>query len=276
MPELPEVETVAQQLHTELSSQRLVGVAVLWERTIDRPDATAFCTALTGARVQDVGRRGKFIVIRLDTGQTLLVHLRMTGKLLVLPPDAHPSDDDYTRVHFKLDDGRWLVFSDTRKFGRMYLVDDPAEILGDLGPEPLEPAFTTERLAEMLSRRRGRIKPLLLNQVFIAGLGNIYADEALWRAQVHPLQSADTLTADQVRRLYQGIVSILHQALAEGGTSLRDNQYRMPDGSTGAYQELLSVYGRVGQPCPRCHTAIERLVVGQRGTHYCPDCQRLP
>ena len=178
-------------------------------------------------------------------------------------------------MRFNLDDGRWLVFADTRKFGRLYLVDDPAEVLGDLGPEPLAADFTPERLARMLGGRGGRIKPLLLNQRFLAGLGNIYTDEALWRAGVHPLQAADTLTPDQVRRLHAGIVSVLREAIADGGTSLRDNQYRQPDGDTGAYQHLLAVYGRAEQDCPRCGAAVERLVVGQRGTHICPRCQVL-
>lgn len=275
MPELPEVETVAQQLRPQLLSRAIVDVEVLWERTVDRPDVRSFRAALTGAAVSGVGRRGKFVTMGLDSGQTLLTHLRMTGKLLVLPADADLQEADYARVRFGLGDGRWLVFSDTRKFGRMYLVDDPNEVVGDLGPEPLDENFTPERLAELLSGRRGRIKPLLLNQNFIAGLGNIYADEALWRGRIHPLQKADTLTPEQVVQLHQGIVSVLVQAIEAGGTSLRDNQYRQPDGGAGAYQDLLSVYGRAGQSCPRCGGTIERLVVGQRGTHFCPRCQRL-
>jgi formamidopyrimidine-DNA glycosylase len=274
MPELPEVETVARELCPALCGHVLRRVEVLWARTVDRPDVPTFCAALTGAMVLAVGRRGKFITMGLDSGQSLLTHLRMTGKWL-LYPDAS-GHDPYARVRFGLDDGRWLVFADTRKFGRLYLVDDPAEVLGDLGPEPLAADFTPERLACMLGERRGRIKPLLLNQRFLAGLGNIYTDEALWRAGVHPLQAADTLTPGQVRRLHAGIVSVLREAIAGGGTSLRDNQYRQPDGDTGAYQHLLAVYGRAGQDCPRCGAAVQRLVVGQRGTHICPRCQVLP
>jgi formamidopyrimidine-DNA glycosylase len=270
MPELPEVETVAQSLRPELIDRVVVNVQVLWERTVDRPEVAAFCAALAGARVVDVDRRGKFVTMELDSGRTLLTHLRMTGKLLI---QSTPDDDPYARIRLELDDGRWLIFSDTRKFGRMYLVDDPSEVLGDLGPEPLGEDFTPERLAEMLDGRRGRIKPLLLNQSFIAGLGNIYADEALWRARVHPLQSADTLTREQVGRLHAGIVSVLVEAIEGGGTSLRDNQYRQPDGGAGAYQDLLAVYGRSGGDCPRCGTTVERIVVGQRGTHFCPRCQ---
>ncbi len=273
MPELPEVETVARGLRPQLLFHVFRSVQVLWARTVDRPDVPAFCAALTGSRVVDVSRRGKFITIRLDTGQTLLTHFRMTGKFLIQPT---PSDDPYARVRFELDDGRWLVFSDTRKFGRMYLVDRPLEVVGDLGPEPLGSDFTPGRLKEMLAKRRGRIKPLLLNQNFIAGLGNIYADEALWRARIHPLRTAHTLTPDEIEGLHAGIVSVLTEAIEGGGTSLRDNQYRQPDGGGGAYQTLLAVYGRAGQACLRCGATIERLVVGQRGTHCCPDCQALP
>lgn len=272
MPELPEVETVARTLRQQLVSHKIAQVEVFWERTVDRPEPATFCTHIAGARVDAVGRRGKFITMQFDTGHTLLTHLRMTGKFLI---EAVPSDDAYARVRFLLDDGRWLVFSDTRKFGRMFLVSDPLQILGQLGPEPLSEDFTLARLGDMLAERRGRIKPLLLNQSFIAGLGNIYADEALWRAKVHPLQHADTLTPDQVARLHAGIVKVLTAAIGEGGTSLRDNQYRQPDGEGGAYQDLLAVYGRAGQGCLRCGETIERIVVGQRGTHYCPGCQKL-
>jgi formamidopyrimidine-DNA glycosylase len=276
MPELPEVETVAQQLRPQLLSCTFVRVQVLWDRTVDRPGVRTFCDALKGAMVVDVARRGKFITVLLDTGQMLLTHLRMTGRLLILPPESDPLDDPYARVCCQLDDGHWLIFSDTRKFGRMYLVDDPLEVLGRLGPEPLAPDFTPARLTELLAGRTGRIKPLLLNQSFLAGMGNIYADEALWRARIHPLRGAATLTSDEVARLHEGIVSVLREAIVDGGTSLRDSQYRQPDGKAGAYQELLAIYGRAGRNCPRCGATVERLVVGQRGTHICPRCQALP
>jgi formamidopyrimidine-DNA glycosylase len=280
MPELPEVETVAVGLRSQLLHTVFVDVQVLWERTVDRPDVPAFCAGLVGASVVDVARRGKFITTELDTGKTLFTHLRMTGRLLIHPARAasQPTlqEDPYVRVRFDLDDGRLLVFSDTRKFGRMYLVDSPLDVVGGLGPEPLSSGFTSERLEEMLARRRGRVKPLLLNQHFIAGLGNIYSDEALWRAQVHPLRTADTLTPDEVVRLHEGIVSVLTEAIEGGGSSLPDKQYRQPDGEPGAYQDLLAVYGRAGQNCPRCGALVERIVLGQRGTHLCPVCQVLP
>ena len=277
MPELPEVETVARGLHSQLLDALIIDVQVLWERTVDRPDVVAFCAGLVGASVTEVTRRGKYITTEFDTGRTLLTHLRMTGKLLLLSAQAAPQpvlqDDPHIRVRFDLKDGRLLVFSDTRKFGRMYLVDSPLEVVGELGPEPLSCGFTAERLGEMLTKRRGRIKPLLLNQHFVAGLGNIYSDEALWRARVHPLRTADTLTSDEVARLHEGIVSVLSEAIKDGGTSLRDQQYRQPDGGPGAYQDLLAVYGRAGQNCPRCGAVIARIVLAQRGTHLCPVCQ---
>jgi formamidopyrimidine-DNA glycosylase len=288
MPELPEVETVVRALRPQLVFQVFVGVEVLWERTVDRPEVALFCTALTNAKVIGLSRRGKFIAMALDSGQTLLTHLRMTGKFLICaeressarsqPPtiQSPPVDDRYIRVRFELADGRCLVFSDTRKFGRMYLVDDPLDVVGALGPEPLDASFTPQKLARMLGERRGRLKPLLLNQSFIAGLGNIYADEALWRARVHPLRAAGTLKQDEIAALHEGIVSVLAEAIQGGGTSLRDNQYRQPDGGGGAYQNLLAVYGREGQACLRCGTTIERTVIAQRGAHYCPECQTPP
>lgn len=275
MPELPEVETVAQELRPQIVSHSIDAVWVFWERSIDRPNVPDFVAALRGATVMDVRRRGKFVILQLDAGQALLVHLRMTGKLLVLPREADPAAESHVRVQFRLEDGRWLLFSDTRKFGRLYLVEDVHEVVGDLGPEPLSPAFTPEMLAQMLASRRGRIKPLLLNQRFLAGLGNIYTDEALWRARVHPLRPANELAGEEVRRLHAAIVSVLREAIGEGGTSLEDNQYRRPDDSTGGYQTLLCVYGREDESCPRCGAVIERLVVGQRGTHICPECQQF-
>jgi formamidopyrimidine-DNA glycosylase len=287
MPELPEVETVVRGLRPQLLFTVLTDVQVLWERTVDRPDVLGFCAGLTGAGMVDVSRRGKYIAMVLDTGQTLFTHLRMTGKLLILPdsadqPITHPAnlsdpvDEAHVRVRFELDDGRWLLFSDTRKFGRMYLVDDPLEVVGALGPELLASDFGPDRLAAMLAGRRGRIKSLLLNQNFVAGLGNIYTDEALWRARVHPLRPGGTLTQDEVFRLHSGIVTVLTEAIEGGGTSLRDNQYRQPDGAAGAYQDLLAVYGRAGRDCPRCGATVQRLVLGQRGTHVCPTCQAFP
>jgi formamidopyrimidine-DNA glycosylase len=274
MPELPEVETVACGLRAFLVGSTIVAVEVRWARSVVPPEPAAFAAGLIGQTVTAVGRRGKWIIVSLSEAGALLVHLRMTGRLVIEPGDA--PDDPHTRVLFQLDDRRRLRFSDQRKFGRLVLTSDPHTVLADLGPEPLADDFTVARLEEMLARRRGRIKPLLLNQRFLAGLGNIYADEALFRARLHPLRRADTLTPAEVRRLFQAIRSLLQAAIGSGGTTLADAAYQQPDGRSGEYADLLAVYGRGGQACQRCEAEIERIVVGQRSTHYCPFCQTLP
>ena len=273
MPELPEVETVARGLRAVVG-RRFVGVEVLWDRTIAEPSAAAFVERLVGRRIEATGRRGKWIVVDLTGGDTLLVHLRMTGRLLIEPSDAPV--DRHARVLFTLDGGQRIRFSDQRKFGRMVLTDDPSQVLGDLGPEPLGDDFTAEQFREMMARRRGRIKPLLLNQRFLAGLGNIYVDEALWRAGIHPLRCADTLQAPEIDRLHTAIQAVLRQALASGGTTLDDTQYVGADGEPGAFAQQLRIYGRAEEPCQRCGTTIERIRVGQRGTRFCPVCQPPP
>jgi len=272
MPELPEVETIARHLAPVLTGQTIAHVDVLWKRTVDRPTPDAFCAALTGACVMDVSRRGKFIQVALSTGQTLLVHLRMSGKFAVICDG--PGDNKHARLRWQLGDGAWVVFIDPRKFGRFYLVDDPREITGDLGPEPLSADFTPEWLAAHLAQRRGEIKPLLLNQRFIAGLGNIYVSEALWQAGIHPQRIAGTLSAAEANRLHAAIVAALRAGLENGGTSL-DGLYAYPSGGTGRNQEYLRVYDRAGEQCPRCGYAVERIVQGQRSTYFCPVCQGL-
>jgi len=273
MPELPEVETITRHLAPVLTGQTITRVDVLWVRTVDRPTPDAFCAALTGARVTNVGRRGKFIQTALSTGQTLLTHLRMSGKFAVYRDG--PGEDKHARLRWQLGDGAWVVFIDQRKFGRFYLVDDPREITGDLGPEPLSADFTPEWLAAHLAQHRGEIKPLLLNQRFIAGLGNIYVSEALWQAGIHPQRIAGTLTASEAQRLHMAIVTVLRAGVENGGTSLEDRQYVYPGGGTGQHQDYLGVYDRAGEQCPRCGYAVERIVQGQRSTYFCPVCQVL-
>jgi len=276
MPELPEVETVAQGLRASLVGRTVVGVEVRWTRSVVPPHPAAFARRLVlmGQAITDVGRRGKWVVIGLSGGDTLLVHLRMTGRLVLESGEAPAGR--HTRVLFFLDNGQRLRFSDQRKFGRIMLTSEPQEVLGDLGPEPLGDDFTAARLRDMLAHRRGRIKPLLLNQRFLAGLGNIYTDEALWRAGVHPLRRADSLSPIEVQRLHQAIRSVLRAAIASGGTTLPDAAYQRADGRPGEFASRLAIYGRAGQPCPRCGTTIERIKVSQRGTCYCPRCQPLP
>ncbi len=272
MPELPEVETVARGLRASLIGRTIVGVTVHWARSVVPPDPSAFARRLIGQTVTHVGRRGKWVVITLDGGYTLLVHLRMSGRLILGSGEC--PDDRHLRVLLSLNDEGQLCFFDQRKFGRLVLTLDPQEVLGDLGPEPLADDFTAARLGEMLGRRRGRIKPLLLDQRFLAGLGNIYADEALWRAGIHPLRQADTLGVADVQRLHLGIRTVLQAAIDRGGTTLPDGGYQQADGQSGEFAGQLAAYGRAGKPCLRCGADIERIKVGQRGTHFCSRCQR--
>jgi formamidopyrimidine-DNA glycosylase len=273
MPELPEVETVAQGLRASLVGCTITEVKVLWARSVVPPDPATFARRLTGQAVTDVGRRGKWLVMALSGGDMLLIHLRMSGRLL-LEPEAC-LDSRHLRVLFLLDDGRRLSFVDQRKFGRLHLTDNPTQVLGALGPEPLSDEFTAEQLGEMLAQRRGRIKSLLLNQRFLAGLGNIYADESLWRARIHPLRPANTLAPAEVRRLHEAIRSVLLAAIASGGTTLQDATYQQTNGRAGEFANRLAVYGQAGQPCLRCSTTVERIRVSQRSTHFCPHCQPL-
>lgn len=272
MPELPEVESVVRDLRVRLTGRTFTNVTILWPGSIAALAPRLFVDSLAGRTVTGVGRRGKWIRIGVDSGETLLVHLRMTGQLLLQSADAPWGK--YARVVFDLDSGGRLVFSDMRKFGRLILTGEPDDVLGDLGPEPLSDDFTVERFQHMLERRRGRIKSLLLNQRFLAGLGNIYVNEALWRARIHPLRPADSLAAEEVRGLYRAMRSLLRAAIEEGGTTLADGGFRRADGRAGEFAERLLVYGCEGEPCPRCGSALERITVGQRGTFFCPLCQR--
>jgi formamidopyrimidine-DNA glycosylase len=271
VPELPEVETLARDLQGLLVGAEIEAVKVCWSRTVAVPTAEALTEQLPRRSIVGVSRRGKFLVISLSDSSYLLIHLRMSGQLRVEPASCSP--DGHARLIFQLTDGRQLVFSDTRKFGRVYWTRDPCDVVGDLGPEPLAEDFTLHDFAAALTRRRGAIKPLLLNQRFLAGLGNIYTDEALFLAGLHPLRKADTLTAAEVERLYRAIREVLGQAIDSRGTTLDDERYLDAEGWPGRYGELLRVYHRAGEPCPRCGEPIERIVVGGRSTHLCSRCQ---
>jgi formamidopyrimidine-DNA glycosylase len=276
MPELPEVETVVQDLRPHLEGRTITNVRVLWARTIAEPleAPERFRAAIRGSRIMRLGRRGKFILLYLGDGRssqpllTCLIHLRMSGRLL-LEPSGPPR---HLRLVYELSDGGRLYFYDQRKFGRIWLVQDPEVVLGDLGPEPLRDSFDREMFSALLSRRRGRIKPLLLNQQFIAGLGNIYVDEALFCAGLHPERTADTLTTVEMDRLHDAIQTVLRRAIQLHGTTF-DGMFVRPEGEEGRHQEGLKVYGQAGLPCVRCGTAIERTKVAGRGTHFCPHCQ---
>ena len=271
MPELPEVDTIANGLRGPLIGRTFTGVRVGWENIVARPAVPEFQRRIRGQQILDIRRRGKYLIFDLSGGDSLIIHLKMTGQLTVRPGDA-PADK-YGHTVFDLDDGRQLRFLDMRKFGRVYLVGDENEVVGNLGPEPLADDFTLSEFSALIRKRKGALKPLLLNQQFIAGIGNIYADEALFVAGIHPQRRANTLTGEEVERLYQAIRQVLRQGLADEGTTF-DGAYRKADGEEGGHQENLMVFQRKEQPCPRCGGDIERIVVGGRGTYFCPRCQK--
>jgi len=277
MPELPEVETVARDLRRRLLPEGggpgpvIVGARVSWTKTVRDGDSDSFAVAVAGRRIEAVGRRGKQVVVDLSDGAFLTIHLKMTGQLFVVP--ASLPVDPYERLALALDDGREIRFRDVRKFGRigLYLADD--DPFDGIGPEPLDDRFTLKAFRSRIRGRRARLKPLLVDQAFLAGVGNIYADEALWRAKLHPLRSARSLRPSDERALYRHIREILAEAVERRGSSIDD--YTAPDGD-GAMQERLDVYQRTGEACRRCGRPIRRIVIGIRATHFCSWCQRLP
>lgn len=276
MPELPEVETVVRDLvRGGLVGRAIRSARVLWPRTLGGMPPLAFTRAVAGRRVQSVGRRAKYVILSLSDGATVLIHLRMSGRLWL---SAAGSSDPHARLWLDLDDGRRLVFSDPRKFGRWLLTRTPGRVLDRIGPEPLSPGFTRARLGCALATRRRMLKPLLLDQSFLAGMGNIYVDESLWRAGLHPCRRSDSLTTAEVAALHRAIRAILRQAIRFNGTSLGDGRanFRGGDGRRGRNQDRLHVFRRTGAPCPRCGTPITRSVVAQRGTHVCSRCQPRP
>ena len=264
MPELPEVETFARTLRPALIGKTILSADLRWKRTLAAPSPAKFRRQVQGQQITGVSRRAKYFILQL-TSSSLLIHLRMSGDLLVILGGYQPGSHD--RLILKLTDDTSLVFCDPRKFGRAWLVDDPAEIFRDLGPEPLSEAFTPDWLYAALRSRKRRLKPLLLDQAFIAGLGNIYTDESLHRAKLHPLSLSDTVTKKQAERLWNAIRETLAEGIRRNGASI-DWVYR-----GGDFQNHFRVYGRTGEPCPACKTKIERITVGQRGTHFCPKCQ---
>lgn len=269
MPELPEVETAVRALRQPLIGRRFTEVRNYWPRHIAGLDLATLQRRLHGRAVTAVRRRGKYLLFDLDDGQVLIIHLRMTGHLSVVEASAPASKHLHTI--FALDDGRELRFRDQRKFGKVYLVDDEEEVVGKLGPEPLAADFTVEVLQQQLNGRTRFLKPLLLDQTFVAGLGNIYADEALFYAGLHPERRAHTLDDAEIAALYAAIRRALRMGVAREGASI--DIYVKPDGSRGEMQDALNVYKQDDSPCPRCGTTIQRIVLGGRSTHFCPHCQ---
>ncbi len=280
MPELPEVETIVKALRHPadwpfqpeggLAAQpgvigrRIAGAAVLWNRTIAVPGVDDFAAQVRGLTVSGVKRRGKFILVNLAP-KTLLIHLRMSGDLRV--EEMGQPVQTHDRLLLNFEDGARLVFSDTRKFGRVWLVDDPDTVVCRLGPDPFDEDLTPQSFHASLHKRHRRIKPLLLDQNFIAGIGNIYSDEALFRAKIHPLSFSDELAPSQTGQLLQAIRDVLLEGIERNGASI-DWVYR-----GGSFQNHFKVYQRTGLACEVCGTPIERIVLGQRSTHFCPKCQ---
>src|SRR6478736_2186301 len=271
MPELPEVETVARDLRPLITGATIVDVTTFWPRTLRGITPEAFADGIAGRRIESVGRRGKQLVIELSGDALMTIHLKMTGQLFVVPQGGH--EDPYVRLVLALEDGREIRFRDIRKFGRIGLYLAAEDPFAAIGPQPLSDDFTVKVFRRRLRARKGRLKPLLLDQTFVAGVGNIYADEALWAAKLHPLRTARTLRPPDERRLWAHLRRILAEAVIRRGSSIDD--YTAPDGD-GEMQEHLAVYQRTDEPCLRCGRPIRRIVVGGRATHFCSWCQRLP
>lgn len=269
MPELPEVETIARNLRPELVGKTIIDADIRWARTIAAPSVRRFKQQIRGQAIHGVGRRAKFLRIQLSDYE-LLIHLRMSGDLLLKGGFMRAARHD--RLLLTLSSPQdmlsTLVFNDTRKFGRVWLTNAPEEVTGRLGPEPLSEEFTPQWLTNALHKRHRQLKPLLLDQTFLAGLGNIYTDESLHLARLHPLALSDSVTPKKAKRLHAAILATLEEGIRRNGASF-DWVYR-----GGSFQDYFRVYDRAGKPCPVCGTPIRRLVVGQRGTHICPHCQK--
>jgi formamidopyrimidine-DNA glycosylase len=276
MPELPEIETFRRNFlygksrdplpfEEPLVGKRVLDADLLWERTLSAPEPEVFKTRIAGQLIRDIGRRGKYLLLKLST-DVLAIHLRMSGDLIV--ESSTTPIAKHHRLLLNFDDGSRLALNDTRKFGRVWLTKDVHTLLSHLGPEPLDDTFTAEVLYEKLQNRRRQIKPLLLDQRFLAGMGNIYTDEALFYAALHPKTIASTIPRKKANLLWTGIRSVLQEGVRHNGASI-DWVYR-----GGDFQNYFQVYHRAGEPCSRCKTPIEKIIVGQRSTHICPTCQK--
>jgi formamidopyrimidine-DNA glycosylase len=276
VPELPEVETIRAGLEPILAGRRLERVIIRDPRLTQPELPEAVAAALEGDLVSAVRRRGKYLIVDLESGRHLLVHLRMTGSFRHGRNGAL-EDDPYRRAVVSLDDGSDVAYRDVRRFGTWLLLEDselPGYLEKRLGAEPLGPGFTAAALAKRIAGRRAPVKAVLLDQRVVAGMGNIYADEALWHAGIHPLTPAQELDPDRVTRLHRAIRRVLRAGVTRQGATLRD--YRDPQGAAGSMQEEFRVYSREGKPCPRCRTPIEKTRVAGRGTWFCPACQKGP
>jgi formamidopyrimidine-DNA glycosylase len=272
VPELPEVETIRRQIEPELVGRRIESMDVFDERLTRPVPSREVERAVTGRRIESLGRRGKYLMVRLEGGRWLVMHLRMTGNIVLREPR---SDVRFLRAVIRLEGGKTLLFTDARRFGTAVVLDDAevdAYMAARAGVEPLSERLTAERICELAAGRRAPLKSFLMVQGGIAGLGNIYADEALWRARLHPLSPAGSMRLEHCERLREGIVGALEAGLDNGGASIDD--YRDARGAEGTMQDEFCVHNREGQPCPRCGTEIRRIVLGGRSTYFCPGCQQ--
>jgi formamidopyrimidine-DNA glycosylase len=272
VPELPEVETIRRQIEPELVGRRIASMEVFDERLTRPVPPREVERAVTGRRIESVGRRGKYLLVSLEGGRWLVMHLRMTGNIVLREPR---SDVRFLRAVIRLGGGTTLLFTDARRFGTAVVLDDAeldAYMAARAGVEPLSERLTAERICELAAGRRAPLKSFLMVQDGIAGIGNIYADEALWRARLHPLSPAGSMRLEHCERLREGIVGAIEAGLDNGGASIDD--YRDARGAEGTMQDEFCVHNREGQPCPRCGTEIRRIVLGGRSTYFCPGCQQ--
>ena len=275
MPEMPEVEIIRRYLDTQVAGKKIIHLTILLPRMIKWPDVEGFRALVTGRTIKCMNRRGKYLLMELDNASKVVFHLRMTGRLVYEP--AGDTTDHHARVIFHLQDGASLVYGDTRTLGTIHGLK-PQELgmlkgLVEMGPEPLSAEFTAEYLYRTASRRKVAIKSFLLNQKYIGGIGNIYADEALFLAGIHPLRPANSLTQTECGKLWESVNKVIADGIADGGTTFRD--YQNGEGGKGSHQEHLYVYGRKGEQCRICGAPLERITVGGRGTHFCPHCQEV-
>lgn len=276
MPELPEVQTVVDHLNQRhIVGRTITAARVYWPKSVSEMSPDRFCQTIRGCIIRQITRRGKYIVLHLSRNLTMLIHLRMTGRLNLTGTEAVRNPHEH--VILKVGQKEELRFQDTRKFGRIQLTDAPQTILDKLGPEPLERGFTGKRLLAMFQATRRQLKPLLLDQHFLAGLGNIYVDEALWKAAIHPLRISCSLTRQEAFALHRAIRHVLRRGINNRGTSLGRGQgnFYSANNRPGRNADMLNVFRRTGKACPRCGAILVRIIVAQRSTHICPDCQQV-
>jgi len=272
MPELPEVETIKNELEPRVVGRVINGVTLFWGGIVRQPTANEFLSRIRGRRILGLARRGKYLIFNLDGDEALIVHLKMTGSLLLKPDSSEAGK--FTRAIIHLGGGTELYFRDPRKFGVMWLTEDVSSVVNELGPEPLVADFTPEVLAQRLKNRSAPIKALLCDQSVIAGIGNMYADEALFTAKIHPLRSGKSLSCDEVERLHSAIQKVLWAAIGNKGASV--DSYIRPGGELGtAHYEFQVAHRLGGELCPLCGSPIERIPVRNRGTYFCPGCQPI-